>query len=67
MLNIHVEKNEDGFLATCPSIEGAFAEGHTELEALANLFEVIQMIQEYKKIKPKKALTSIEFSIPISI
>lgn len=67
MLNFHIEKNEDGFLATCPSIEGAFAEGATELEALANLFDVIQMIQEYKNNKPKVGQSSIDFSIPISV
>ncbi len=67
MLNIRIEKNEDGFLASCPSIDGAFAEGATELEALANLFDVIQMIQEYKKNKPKIGRSSIHFSIPISV
>jgi len=67
MLNIHIEKNEDGFLATCPSIEGAFAEGETQFEAVFNLFDVIRMIQDYKKAKPKLNHTSIDFSIPISV
>lgn len=67
MLNIHIEKNEDGFLASCPSIEGAFAEGETPFEAVFNLFDVIRMIQDYKKTKSKLNHTPIDFSIPISV
>lgn len=68
MLNINIEKNDDGFLATCPDIEGAFSEGNTEFDALYNLFDVIKMISEYKKEKTKKKLNKpLSFTIPIAI
>lgn len=44
---IKIEKNDNGFLAKCPLIEGAFAEGDTEFEAFYNLMDVVRMINEY--------------------
>ncbi|RKZ30165.1 hypothetical protein DRQ36_06395 [bacterium] len=46
---IHVETNDDGFLARCHDLEGAFAEGDTIQEAIFNCIDVIQMIIEYRK------------------
>ncbi len=48
-LSITIEPNEDGFLAKCPAIRGAFAEGDTIKEALFNCLDVIEMIFEYRK------------------
>ena len=48
-LPINIESNEDRFLAKCPAIQGAFAEGDTIKEALFNCLDVIEMIFEYRK------------------
>lgn len=55
MIQIKIEKNDDGFLATCRSLDGAFAEGHSEFDALFNLFDVMRMIHDYR------------FQIPIAV
>ena len=66
-MEIRIEKNDDGFLAACPSVEGAFAEGDTEFEALYNLFDVIRMIGEYKQEEMKSSGKSVKFTIPITV
>jgi len=40
---------EDVYIARCPGIQGAFAEGETPEEALQNLIDVIKMVLTYKK------------------
>ncbi|MBK7107092.1 MAG: type II toxin-antitoxin system HicB family antitoxin [Ignavibacteriae bacterium] len=49
LASIQIEKNEDGFLATLPSIQGAFAEGDTIEEALFNCVDVVKLIVQYRK------------------
>ncbi len=46
-LPVTIELNEDGFLASCPLIQGAFAEGDTIEEALFNCLDVVKMILAY--------------------
>jgi len=41
-------KNEDGYLASVPGIQGAFAEGDTIEEAIFNCIEVVKMIIAYR-------------------
>jgi len=48
LLSLIVEVNDDGFLARCPSIQGAFAEGDTIEEAIFNCLDVIKMIASYR-------------------
>jgi predicted RNase H-like HicB family nuclease len=48
-LAMTVKQNDDGYLAECPSIQGAFAEGDTIDEALFNCIDVIKMISSYRK------------------
>ncbi|GEM_PF-1941137 len=55
-LSIQVEVNDDGFLARCADIEGAFAEGDTIQEAIFNCIDVIQMIFAYRKERGEKTL-----------
>jgi predicted RNase H-like HicB family nuclease len=43
-----VEKNDDGFLARVPGVQGAFAEGETIEEALFNCVDVVKMIADYR-------------------
>jgi len=70
-MKIIIRKNDDGFLATCPDIKGAFAEGETKFEAFYNLVDVIKMISEYRKDQEKHEEIGIfsegssEFEIPI--
>lgn len=49
MVSIVIEPNEDGYLASVPGIQGAFAEGDTVEEAMFNCVDVVKMIIEYKK------------------
>jgi predicted RNase H-like HicB family nuclease len=47
-LPLVVEPNDDGYLAHCPSIQGAFAEGDTIEEALFNCVDVVKMVLAYR-------------------
>lgn len=68
MIQIKIEKNDDGFLATCNSLDGAFAEGSSEFEALFNLFDVMRMIHEYKAERSVSSSGKpICFEIPIQL
>ena len=44
--------DEDTYIAKCPLIQGAFAEGDTPEEALKELMDVIRMIFEYRGSHP---------------
>jgi predicted RNase H-like HicB family nuclease len=48
-LPIVISFEDDIYIAQCPLIDGAFAEGETPQEASRELTEVIEMILEYKK------------------
>jgi len=47
-LTMVVESNDDGYLARCPGIQGAFAEGDTIEEAIFNGVDVVKMIATYR-------------------
>jgi len=47
-LSLVVEKNDDGFLARVPGVQGAFAEGETIEGALFNCVDVVKMIAGYR-------------------
>ena len=47
--SIKIEKNGDGYLASLPGVQGAFAEGDTIEEALFNCIDVLKLIMEYRK------------------
>ncbi len=47
-LTIVVESDDDGYLARCPGIQGAFAEGDTIEEAIFNCVDVVKMIAAYR-------------------
>ena len=48
LLSLVVEANDNGYLARCPGIQGAFAEGDTIEEAIFNCVDVIKMILTYR-------------------
>ncbi len=64
---INIEKQENGFLAKCPEIQGAFAEGDNEFEAFYNLVDVINMIAEYKKTTFNITKQKLHFDMPFQI
>ena len=76
LFSLVLEMNDDGYLARCPSIQGAFAEGDTIEEALFNCVDVIKMILAYRaergeslgvgevKLTPE---TQVTVSIPVGI
>jgi len=75
-LPLVLEPNDDGYLARCPNIQGAFAEGDTIEEALFNCVDVIKMILAYRaergealgvgevKLAPE---TQVAVSMPVGI
>ena len=76
-LPITIKRNDDGFLASCPSIQGAFAEGDTVEDAIFNCLDVVKMILEYRDERGEQLLQSdleeldnqekLSFTIPIEI
>jgi len=48
LLSLVIEANDDGYLAHCPGLQGAFAEGDTIEEAIFNCVDVIKMIAAYR-------------------
>ncbi|MBM3189233.1 MAG: hypothetical protein FJZ90_10995 [Chloroflexi bacterium] len=48
-LSIVLEANEDGFLASVPGLQGAFAEGDTVEEAIFNCVDVVKLIAAYRR------------------
>lgn len=47
-LSIILTPNDDGYLASVPGIQGAFAEGNTIEEAIFNCIDVVKMIVAYR-------------------
>jgi predicted RNase H-like HicB family nuclease len=47
-LSLVIEPNEGGYLAQCPGIQGAFAEGDSIEEAIFNCVDVIKMIAAFR-------------------
>jgi len=47
-LTMVIEPNDDGYLARCPGIQGAFAEGDTIEEAMFNCVDVVKVIAAYR-------------------
>ncbi|HID54299.1 MAG TPA: hypothetical protein EYP41_19955 [Anaerolineae bacterium] len=75
-LTMVVQTNDDGYLARCSDIQGAFAEGDTIEEAIFNCVDVVKMIAAYraerheslgqKEIKPTPEM-QFSFAIPVGI
>ena len=53
-LSIILTPNDDGYLASVPGIQGAFAEGNTIEEAIFNCIDVVKMIAAYRIEQRKK-------------
>jgi predicted RNase H-like HicB family nuclease len=46
-----IEKDEDGFFAECPALDGCFTQGDTYEEALDHIKEAIQLCLEVMEIE----------------
>jgi predicted RNase H-like HicB family nuclease len=64
-LTLTIERNSDGFLARCPLIQGAFAEGDTIAEAIFNCLDVIAMIAAYRKERGEPLLDGLAEDFPV--
>jgi predicted RNase H-like HicB family nuclease len=47
-LSLVLGVNDDGYLASVPDLQGAFAEGDTVEEAIFNCIDVVKMIAAYR-------------------
>lgn len=62
-LSVILEANEDGFIATVPGLQGAFAEGDTVEEAIFNCIDVVKMISTYRSERGESiGFNAIEFT-----
>jgi predicted RNase H-like HicB family nuclease len=50
---------EDTYIARCPLIQGAFAEGETPEETIKELIDVIKMILQYRKERGEKLMDDL--------
>ena len=48
LLSVVLEANEDGYLASVPGVQGAFAEGDTIEQAIFNCIDVVKLIAAYR-------------------
>ena len=48
-LNLVITLIDDGYLARCQGIQGAFAEGETIEDAMFNCLDVVKMIAAYRR------------------
>ena len=44
-----IERDEEGYYANCPSLQGCFTDGDTFEEAMKNIQEVIELLLESQK------------------
>jgi predicted RNase H-like HicB family nuclease len=61
-LSIILTPNDDGYLASVPGIQGAFAEGNTIEEAIFNCIDVVKMIVAYRTERGE----SLGFNVPMN-
>jgi len=47
-VSVVVDVNDDGYLASVPELQGAFAEGDTVEEAIFNCVDVVKLIAAYR-------------------
>jgi len=59
-VSIVIEKDENGFFAFCPELEGCHSQGDSLDEVLANMKEAIELYLETLSEEEKKDLLSKE-------
>ena len=75
-VSVVVDANDNGYLASVPGLQGAFAEGDTVEEAIFNCVDVVKLIAAYRaergeslgfnqvELTPKTRMT---LSIPVGV
>ena len=62
-LPIVIEKDEDGYFAMCPALQGCYSQGDTSEEALENIKDAIQLhiedIHESGEVIERIALSAL--------
>lgn len=73
-INIVITVNDDGYLAQCHGIQGAFAEGDTIEEAIFNCVDVLKMIADYRKERAEtinlnalQVVSDMQFSVALPV
>ncbi len=61
-VSIVIEKDEDGYYAYCPRLEGCQTQGDSMEETTANIQEAVELYLETLSNEEKKALLSKEIS-----
>jgi predicted RNase H-like HicB family nuclease len=62
-LSLVLEANDDGYLASVPGIQGAFAEGDTIEEAIFNCVDVVKLIAAYRAERGESlGFNAVEFA-----
>jgi len=63
LLSFMLEINDNGYLASVPGLQGAFAEGDTIEEAIFNCVDVVKMIVTYRTERGEKlGFNEVEFT-----
>ena len=59
-LNIIFEKDEDGYFAYCPELEGCHSQGDSFEEAMENIKEAIELYLETLSVSERNSLQTKE-------
>lgn len=63
VLAIVIEKDEDGYYAYCPDLQGCYSQGETYEEALANIEDAIRLHLEDRVASGEPVPTSHMISV----
>ena len=70
MLEIVIEKDEDGYFAYCPLLQGCYTQGGTYEEALANIRDALRLHLDDRKAAHQKlpspesiSVTTLELAV----
>jgi predicted RNase H-like HicB family nuclease len=58
-----IEKDQDGYFAMCPALEGCYSQGDTYEEALENIKDAIRLILEDMEMSDELAPDINSFSL----
>jgi len=59
-INVVIEKDEDGYFAYCPELDGCYSQGDTVEEAKINIQEAIELYLETLSEQEKRDLLNRE-------
>ena len=67
-----IEKDSDGYFATCPQLQGCYTQGNTYEEALENIGDAIRLVLEDMKANGETipsaeviSLTTVEVAVRV--